>query len=67
MGRVIMMAVTLGMLGAAGYASWFGLGTLSRDTGAAAVAAARTTGRVGATSVRSGSIGNRSSGTFRVK
>ncbi|MEM7711829.1 MAG: hypothetical protein AAF264_14015 [Pseudomonadota bacterium] len=40
--RAVVIFASLALLGGAGYASWYGLGTVSRDTGA---------------SVRTGSVG----------
>ncbi|MGB3556026.1 MAG: hypothetical protein WBA25_15460 [Jannaschia sp.] len=38
-GRALLMAVSLAVLAAAGYASWYGIGTVDRDTGTASVRA----------------------------
>ncbi|MEM8850173.1 MAG: hypothetical protein AAGE03_09065 [Pseudomonadota bacterium] len=46
--RIVIVMVSLAVLGAAGYASWYGIGTVSRDTGASSVRA----GSVGAAGVR---------------
>lgn len=39
MSRAIVVLVSLAMLGGAGYASWYGLGTVSRDAGAGSIRA----------------------------
>ncbi|MEM7491167.1 MAG: hypothetical protein AAF390_18790 [Pseudomonadota bacterium] len=46
--RVVVVILSLAVLGGAGYASWYGLGTVSRDTGASSLR----TGSVGAAGVR---------------
>ncbi|WP_371153170.1 hypothetical protein [Jannaschia sp. 2305UL9-9] len=51
--RVIVMIVSLIVLSGAGYASWYGIGSVSSDTGAG--------------SVRSGSVGAVGVGRVRVK
>ncbi|MEM7644198.1 MAG: hypothetical protein AAF366_16985 [Pseudomonadota bacterium] len=61
--RVVVVVLSLAVLGGAGYASWYGIGTVSRDTGAAAVRGAA----VGASSVRSGSVGATGVRRVRVK
>ncbi len=54
--RLIVVAASVSVLAGSGWASWSGMGLVSRDTGAA----------VAATSVRSGSAGG-GLGRFRVK
>ena len=51
--RVVIMVVSLGLLGGAGYASWYGWGSVSADTGAS--------------SVRAGSVGTGGIRRLRVK
>lgn len=51
--RLIVMAASLCVLSGAGYASWYGVGAVSSDTGAG--------------SVRTGSVGGVGVGRVRVK
>ncbi|MEM9795573.1 MAG: hypothetical protein AAF919_03730 [Pseudomonadota bacterium] len=36
-GRILTIALSLAVLGGSAYASWYGWGTISRDTGAGSV------------------------------
>lgn len=49
--RIIVMVASLGLLAGAGYASWYGMGSVSNDTGATSVRAA-SAGAGGLRSVR---------------
>jgi hypothetical protein len=51
--RLLVIAVSLAVLGGAGYASWYGMGVVDRDTGPG--------------SVRTGSAGGAFLGGVRVK
>ncbi|WP_167766859.1 hypothetical protein [Jannaschia formosa] len=51
--RLLVMTVSLGVLAGAGYASWYGIGAVDRDTGP--------------NSVRTGSVGGVGFGSVRVK
>jgi hypothetical protein len=53
LGRLLVVAVSLAVLGGAGYASWYGIGAIDRDTGPG--------------SVRTGSAGVIGIGRVRVK
>jgi hypothetical protein len=52
-GRLVVVILSLGVLGGAGYASWYGLGAVDRDTGPA--------------SLRAGPVGGVGIGAVRVK
>ncbi|MGB3406801.1 MAG: hypothetical protein WBA67_04845 [Jannaschia sp.] len=51
--RAVIMVLSLAVLGGAGYASWYGMGAVSSDTGP--------------TSIRTGSVGVGGVGRLRVK